>query len=93
MVAKEFPKLQDRVRFPTTPPMFEGTFEEFHHMLLKQSNEDIKELYKYVDFLGGPDFVEILLSEVSRRKLNINYGDEVRMNLNGRDFLKNKGCI
>ncbi len=54
--------------------MFDGPPEQFQHTLLRMKDDDVEALHKYVDYLGGPDLVEILLHEISRRKIDVGYG-------------------
>lgn len=70
--------------------MFEGTFEEFQHIILRLKDEDVRELYKHVDFLKPVDLVEMLLAEISRRKLDVGYGLTVTINDRGFGRIKSK---
>ena len=70
--------------------MFEGTFEEFQHIILRLKDEDVRELYKHVDFLKPIELIEMLIAEISRRKLDVGYGLTVTINNRGFERIKSK---
>lgn len=63
--------------------------EEFHHAILRLSDEDIKELHLYVDAVSQPEFLDILMSEIRRRKIEIDYGNTIPV----RERLFNKHSL